>query len=83
MTKEEVFTLLQNEILKVLPLANTTLITPDNKLVDLGANSIDRSEIVINCMTELNVKLEPVALSNLKNIGDLWEALYTAVSDKQ
>jgi polyketide biosynthesis acyl carrier protein len=82
MTKDEVFLLLQNEILNVLPLADSQLITAESRLVDLGANSIDRSEIVISCMTALNIKLEPSALANLKNIGDLWETLYIATNSQ-
>jgi polyketide biosynthesis acyl carrier protein len=82
MDKQQVFKLLQDEILKILPLANPELITPQNSLSDLGANSIDRSEIVINCMTILNIKLDPLTLASLKNIGDLWEALYKATNEE-
>lgn len=78
MTKEEIFNLLKGEILNVLPLADEKLISPENRLVDLGANSIDRSEIVINCMTALDIKLDPLTIAGLKNIGDLWEALHQA-----
>lgn len=80
MNKDEVFTLLKNEIMAVLPLAKEQDITADHRLVDLGANSIDRSEIVINCMTNLNIKLDPLTLASLKNIGDLLDALYQATN---
>ncbi len=80
MKKDEVFTLVKQEILKVLPLVNEQQIVAEKRLVDLGANSIDRSEIVINCMTILNVKLEPMTLASLKNIGELWEALYQTIN---
>ena len=79
MDKAAVFAVLKQEILNVLPLVKTEDITPDNRLVDLGANSLDRSEIVVNCMSSLNVKLEPWALAELKNIGDLCDALHAAI----
>jgi len=80
MEKDDIFGLIKEEILSVLPLVNETDIKPEAKLFDLGANSIDRSEIAINCMAKLKVKIDPLTLSKIKNIGELQNALYTAMN---
>jgi len=82
MNKDEIFSLIKNEIMTVLPFANETQIKTENCLADLGANSIDRSEIAINCMANLDVKLDPMSLASVKNIGDLLDKLYQAKNQK-
>ena len=77
MTKDEIFTILKQEIMSILPVSESD-IKPEKKLADIGANSIDRAEIVINCSKKLNVKISPSELADVKNIGDLWEALSKA-----
>lgn len=79
MTKDDVFTELQKIIIEVLPFINPSDITINKQLVDLGANSIDRSEIVINIMEKLNIRIPANELATIKNIENLVDTLYTAI----
>lgn len=76
MNKEEIIELVKNEIVEVLPLVKKDEIMAEKKLVDYGANSLDRAEVAIKCMTKLNIKIPPEKLGEVKNINDLCEILY-------
>lgn len=82
MTKDEIFTMLKAEIINNLPKVREEDIKIKAKLSDLGANSIDRTEITINCMRTLEIKIEPLVLAKIKNIGDLVDTLFLTVSSK-
>lgn len=82
MTKDEIIKIVKEEIINVLPLIKDNDIKVDAKLSDLGANSIDRADITINCMRRLEVKINPVDLIKLKNIDDLVNALLQEVNSK-
>jgi len=45
-------------------------------LADLGANSIDRAEIVTMTLEALSLSIPRVALSEARNIGDLTRIIY-------
>jgi len=82
MTKDEIFIAIKKATLDVLPLVNEHDISADKQLFDLGANSIDRSEIVINTMQSLGLKVSPSELGKVKNIQGLIDALYDAASGR-
>ncbi|GAA3494187.1 phosphopantetheine-binding protein [Streptomyces albogriseolus] len=67
-TDEEIFAVLRAQIVDVLPEAADVEITPDHSMRDLGANSIDRMDVVIAAQEELGVK---VPNSELTGAGDL------------
>ncbi len=67
-TDEEIFAVLRAQIVDVLPVAADVEITPDHSMRDLGANSIDRMDVVIAAQEELGVK---VPNSELTGAGDL------------
>jgi polyketide biosynthesis acyl carrier protein len=46
-------------------------VTPEISLRELGANSIDRADILMQTMSDLNVKLSMVEFASAKNIGDI------------
>ena len=47
MTKDDVFQVIKKNILEVIPTISSEKITLDKYLKDLGANSVDRAEIVV------------------------------------
>lgn len=72
------------EILKVIA-ACTCEIMPDlaghefqrsDRLVELGANSLDRAEIVVRVLEELQLDVPRSALVRLANIGELADVLH-------
>lgn len=76
MTREEVFSLVKQEIINTLPFVDKENIKQEKKLADFGANSIDRAEIAINCMRQLNISISPSQLASVKNISGLVDALF-------
>lgn len=71
MDKEQVFTILKQNIVDVVPeLANRT-ITLDDSLRELGANSIDRAEILIKTMASLRLHVPLIDFGHAKNINEL------------
>ena len=44
---------------------------PGNQLVDLGANLVDRADIIIMTMEALSLQIPHVELFGAKNIGEL------------
>lgn len=62
------------EILPAVPLA---AMTPDTHLRELGADSIDRVEIIITILDRLGVQTPMAAFSDLPDIGALVDFLWT------
>ena len=72
----EIFALVRSNIYEVLPDVEGREIKPDDRLADLGANSVDRAEIVMLAMEALSLHIQRVELSGVKNVGELVDALY-------
>ena len=64
----------------VLPDVHGSEIQMGVKMSDLGANSIDRAEVVVAAMEELNIKIPLVSLGKAKNIGDLVDIFFQVVN---
>ncbi len=71
MNEQEIFEVVKKVALEVLPFIPADLITIDKSMKDLGANSIDRMEVVTQAMERLAVKVPLVEFGKTKNIKDL------------
>lgn len=80
MQKESVFAIIKKSIQDVLYDVTEKDITVDKRLKDLGANSIDRADIVIRSMEGLNLKIPLVELAEAKNIDDLVNIFYKKIN---
>ncbi|TKI55281.1 acyl carrier protein [Brevibacillus antibioticus] len=76
MTKQEIFEVVIRNTREVLPELEGHTFQPTDQLANLGANSVDRAEIVMITIEELDLKIPRVELSTAKNIGELVEVLY-------
>ncbi|MCX8131985.1 MAG: acyl carrier protein [Clostridia bacterium] len=76
MNKEEIFRLIVQHVCEVIPELEGHEFKFDDRLVDLGANSVDRAEIVTMTMESLSLKIPRVELFGVKNIGELAEVIY-------
>lgn len=79
MTGDEVFEVVRSSAEKVLNV-DTSAMTLDGTLSDLGANSVDRADIVTQSMLELNVKVPAREFKEVTNIRSLVDALCRHVS---
>jgi polyketide biosynthesis acyl carrier protein len=78
MDKNAIMILIKKHIIQLFPEVTEEDIQPDVKMADLGANSIDRADIVVAVMEELGIKIPLVSLGKAKNIGDLADILAQA-----
>lgn len=76
MTKHEVFNIIRDNVLTILPDLTPDAVTIDGRMKDLGANSIDRMEIVTKSMEDLVVQVPLVELGGVSNIRGLVDLLY-------
>jgi len=76
MNKHEILRIIIRNTCEVIPELEGHSFKPDDSLVDLGANSIDRAEIVTMTMEDLSLKIPRIELSGVKNIGELAEVIY-------
>ncbi|MEC3638613.1 acyl carrier protein [Bacillus halotolerans] len=79
MNKQKVFEVLITNICEVLPELDGHRFEPEDRLADLGADSVDRAEIITMVLEDLSLKIPRVELSGVNNIGELAEVLYGKV----
>lgn len=81
MKSDQIFTLIKQNTLELLPeLANRPIQMTDS-LRDLGANSIDRAEILIKTMANLNLKVPLIDFARAKNIEELVNIFLAKLTD--
>ncbi|NQX71867.1 acyl carrier protein [Paenibacillus alba] len=76
MLKEDIFSLIVKHTIEVIPELEDHAFVPSDRLSDLGANSIDRSEIITLTLEAVSLKIPRVDLATAKNIGGLAEVIY-------
>lgn len=80
MTKEEVFEVVKTKVLEVLNDVKVEDITPDRSLSELGANSVDRVEVSMGAMEQLDLRIPRVQLYGVTNLAELVEVLHRHLS---
>jgi polyketide biosynthesis acyl carrier protein len=76
MKKEEIFEIIINHAREVIPELNGHNFQINDVLKDLGANSIDRSEIVTMTLESLSLHIPLIETVGADNIGELAGLLY-------
>lgn len=80
MTKDEILVQIKSAIREILPEISEMEISREKSLADLGANSIDRTEIIMESMMKLGIKASLVEVASIKNIGDLADFYYSKLN---
>lgn len=75
MSKEHVYETVKNIVVEILPDLNPENVTIEKSLKELGANSIDRMEVVTMSMEALGLKLPLMSFATVSNIEDLVDVL--------
>jgi polyketide biosynthesis acyl carrier protein len=76
MSKDQILEIMKEKIADILPDLSPEQIRREDSMKDLGANSIDRFDIISDTMGELSLKIPLVQFGNLKNIGEVVDFLY-------
>jgi len=71
MTKDQLLELIAKHTREILPGLQSHQFVADDRLVDLGANSVDRAEISMMVQESLGLSLPRVELFGPRNIGEL------------
>lgn len=71
MTQEEIFEIIAMHTREVLPDLAEYKFQPSDSLKDLGANSIDRSEIVMMSLESLSLNIPLILIARAENMGEL------------
>ncbi len=76
MNKEEIFQIVVNHTRDVIPEIVEHKIQCSDSLRDLGANSVDRAEVVTLTLESLALDIPRTELFGANNIGELVDLLY-------
>ncbi|KFG74627.1 acyl carrier protein [Streptomyces mutabilis] len=71
MSQDQIFQTLKEVFVDVVPEVEIDRITLQDSMRDLGANSIDRAEIITETMEQLDIALPMVSFAEARNIGDI------------
>ena len=71
MERLDVWQVFKETIIEIFPDFSTKVINESDSLKDLGANSIDRVEIIMLVMSRLRLKIPLVAFASAKNMAGL------------
>lgn len=76
MTKEEIFAIVTQHAREVVPGLQAHRFEPGESLRELGANSMDRSEIVLMTLESLSLSIPLVETARARNIDELVNVLH-------
>ena len=79
MTKDEIFSQISIHTKGVVPELENYNIQQTDSLKELGANSVDRAEIITLMMESLGLDIPRVDFFGAKNIKDLVEIFYAKI----
>lgn len=76
MDNEDIFKLIVEHTRAILPELEDHTFQRTDSLRDLGANSLDRSEILMMTLEAMNLKVPAVEFHGPENIGELADVIY-------
>lgn len=71
MNKEEILEIIVRHAREVVPALEAHGFLPTDSLKALGANSVDRADIIVMTLESLSLNISLVELARAENIGDL------------
>jgi polyketide biosynthesis acyl carrier protein len=82
MDKDEIFHIITRHVGEVIPALKDRQFQSGDVLKDLGANSIDRSEIVMMTLESLSLKIPLIETNGAANLGELASMLYEKLQSR-
>ncbi len=75
MDQQQIFEIVRRNVLAVVPDIDPPAITLDGRLADLGCNSIDRADITMLSMDELEIEVPVQEFATVDDLRSLVELL--------
>lgn len=69
--KSQIVNLITENLLEIIPELEGEEISPDESLVDLGANSVDRGELITLTLERLNMEASRIEFVSAQTINEL------------
>lgn len=69
--KNQILELIKENLIEIIPELKGTEISYDETLVDLGANSIDRGELITLTLERLDLEISRIEFVSAQTIGEL------------
>ena len=76
MNNDDIFKLIVEHTRAILPELSDHTFQRTDSLKDLGANSVDRSEILLMTLEAMNLKVPAVEFHGPENIGELADMIH-------
>ncbi|MGZ5444496.1 MAG: acyl carrier protein [Thermoanaerobaculia bacterium] len=80
MTRADILELIARHTREILPGIDNHEFVASDRLVDLGANSVDRAEIAMLVQESLSLTISRVELFGPRNIGELADLFLTKLN---
>ena len=77
MKKEEILNLVKENLIEIIPELEGEEINADDTLVDIGANSVDRGELITLTLEALELDVSRIEFVGANTIGELAELMFT------
>lgn len=81
MLKDKIFEMIKVNLIDILPELVDETITMEHSLKELGANSIDRAEIILETLEEIQMHISMIKFGKAKNIGEIIEIMLQESKD--
>jgi polyketide biosynthesis acyl carrier protein len=78
-TKSDVFNVIQRNLREILPDLQGTAIDPQQSMRQLGANSLDRADVVLQSMEALGLRFPLNEVAGVENIQGLVDFLHSRI----
>lgn len=76
MKKEEILALVKENLIEIIPELEGEEINVDDTLVDIGANSVDRGELITLTLEALELDVSRIEFVGANTIGELAELMF-------
>jgi len=73
--KQEIASLIRENLLEIMPELNDEKFSDDDSFVELGANSIDRGELITLTLEKLNLDVPRIEFVSAQTIDQLAELM--------
>ncbi|KFF11201.1 phosphopantetheine-binding protein [Flavobacterium hydatis] len=73
--KNQIIEQIRENLLEIIPELEGTTISNDEKLSDIGANSIDRAELIALTLEQLEKEIPRIELAGAQTINELAELI--------
>jgi len=80
MKKEQVIELIKTNLAEIMPELEGTQININDPLVDIGANSIDRGELIALTLETLNLEVSRIEFAKAQTIDELADLVHKHVN---